>query len=100
MPIYDKPMIYYPLSTLLQAEINQILIISTPKDLPKFEELLGDGSQIGCRFEYKIQEKPRGLADAFIVGEKFIGNDSVAMILGDNIFYGAQIDKQLQKFIN
>src|SRR5258708_27736858 len=100
MPIYDKPMIYYPLATLLQAGINQILIISTPNDLPKFEELLGDGSQIGCEFSYEVQEKPRGLADAFIVGEKFIGKQKVAMILGDNIFYGAQMDKQLQKFVD
>ena len=97
MPIYDKPMIYYPLSTLLQAGIRKILIISTPKDLPKFKELLGDGSQIGCEFSYKVQEKPRGLADAFIVGEKFIGKDKVAMILGDNIFYGAQMNGQLEK---
>jgi glucose-1-phosphate thymidylyltransferase len=100
MPIYDKPMIYYPLSTLLQAGINEILIISTPKDLPKFEELLGDGSQIGCKFSYKVQETPRGLADAFIVGATFIGKDKVAMILGDNIFYGAQIDRQLQKLVD
>lgn len=100
MPIYDKPMVYYPLSTLLQAGIREILIITTPKDLSKFKELLGDGSQIGCKFSYKTQEKPRGLADAFIVGEKFIGGDKVAMILGDNIFYGAQIDKQLQEFTN
>ncbi len=98
MPVYDKPMIYYPLSTLLQAGIREILIISTPKDLGKFEELLGDGSQIGCKFSYKAQAKPRGLADAFILGEKFIGKDKVAMILGDNIFYGGQIDKQLEKF--
>jgi glucose-1-phosphate thymidylyltransferase len=98
MPIYDKPMIYYPLSTLLQAGINEILIISTPKDLPKFEELLGDGSQIGCQFSYKVQEKPRGLADAFIVGEDFIGKDKVAMILGDNIFYGAQMERRVGKF--
>ena len=96
MPIYDKPMIYYPLSILLQAGIREILIISTPRDLHKFKELLGDGTQIGCKFKYKAQEKPRGLADAFIVGEKFIGKDKVAMILGDNIFYGAQIDKQLE----
>ncbi len=100
MPIYDKPMIYYPLSTLLQAGINQILIISTPKDLPNFMNLLGDGSQIGCQFEFKIQEKPRGLADAFIVGAEFISKEKVAMILGDNIFYGTQIDKQLEKFVN
>lgn len=95
MPVYDKPMIYYPLSTLLQAGIREILIISTPKDLPKFEELLGDGSQIGCKFSYKIQEKPRGLADAFIVGEEFIGKDKVAMILGDNIFYGSNFEEHL-----
>src|SRR5258708_2547830 len=100
MPIYDKPMIYYPLSTLLQAGINQILIISTPKDLPNFMNLLGYGSQIGCQFEFKIQEKPRGLADAFIVGAEFISKEKVAMILGDNIFYGTQIDKQLEKFVN
>lgn len=98
MPIFDKPMIYYPLSTLLQAGITEILIISTPKDLPKFKELLGTGSQIGCKFSYKIQKKPVGLADAFIVGEKFIGKDKVAMILGDNIFYSGQLDRQLQKF--
>lgn len=100
MPIYDKPMVYYPLSTLLQAGIREILIISTPKDLPKFQELLGDGSQLGCTFSYKVQEKPKGLADAFIVGEKFIGKDKVAMILGDNIFYGSQLDEQLKKFID
>lgn len=97
MPIFDKPMIYYPLSTLLQAGIQEILIITTPADVSKFQELLGDGSQLGCSFSYKVQEKPRGLADAFIVGEKFIGGDSVAMILGDNIFYGSQIDEQLEK---
>lgn len=100
MPVYDKPMIYYPLSTLLQAGIREILIISTPNDLPKFKELLGDGSQIGCKFSYEIQEKPRGLADAFIIGEKFIGRSKVAMILGDNIFYGSQFDKQLEKLTN
>lgn len=100
MPVYDKPMIYYPLSTLLQAGIREILIISTPNDLPKFKELLGDGSQIGCKFSYEIQEKPRGLADAFIIGEKFIGKSKVAMILGDNIFYGSQFDKQLEKLTN
>lgn len=96
MPVYDKPMIYYPLSTLMLAGINEILIISTPKDLPQFEKLLGDGSRIGCKFSYAIQEQPRGLADAFIVGEKFIGGDNVAMILGDNIFYGTQMNKQLK----
>ena len=99
MPIYDKPMIYYPLSTLLSAGIQEILIISTPKDLPKFKELLGDGSQIGCKFSYKMQNKPRGLADAYIVGEEFIGDDKVAMILGDNIFYGSQIDGILPEYL-
>jgi glucose-1-phosphate thymidylyltransferase len=91
-------MVYYPLSTLMSAGIREILIISTPKDLPRFEELLGDGSQIGCRFEYKVQEKPRGLADAFIVGEEFIGQDKVAMILGDNLFYGSQMGEKLKKY--
>ncbi len=93
MPVYDKPMIYYPLSTLMLAGINEILIISTPNDLPNFEKLLGDGSRIGCKFSYAVQESPRGLADAFIVGEKFIGQDRVGMILGDNIFYGTQMTK-------
>jgi glucose-1-phosphate thymidylyltransferase len=100
MPIYDKPMIYYPLSTLMSAGIREILIISTPYDLPRFEQLLGTGEQIGCQFTYQAQEKPRGLADAYIVGAEFIGTDKVAMILGDNIFYGSQVDKQLQNFID
>ncbi len=98
MPIYDKPMIYYPLTTLISAGIRDILIISTPNDLPRFEQLLSDGSRIGCNFSYKVQAEPRGLADAYIVGEEFIGNDKVAMILGDNIFYGSQIDEQLQRY--
>jgi len=88
MPIYDKPMIYYPLSVLLMAGIRDVLIISTPQDLPNFEKLLGDGSNIGCRFTYKVQEIPNGLARAFVLGEEFIGDDSVSLILGDNIFYG------------
>jgi glucose-1-phosphate thymidylyltransferase len=98
IPIYDKPMIYYPLSTLINSGINEILIISTPNDLPRFEQLLGDGSQIGCKFTYKVQEEPRGLADAYIVGAEFIGSDKVAMILGDNIFYGSQMDEQLKGY--
>jgi glucose-1-phosphate thymidylyltransferase len=98
IPIYDKPMIYYPLSTLISAGIREILIISTPKDLPRFQDLLGDGSQIGCSFSYRAQEEPRGLADAYIVGAEFIGGDKVAMILGDNIFYGSQMDEQLKTY--
>lgn len=97
MPIYDKPMIYYPLTTLIGAGIRDILLISTPHDLPRFEQLLGDGSQIGCNFSYKVQEKPRGLADAFIVGADFIGQDSVAMVLGDNIFYGSDFEDKVRQ---
>lgn len=95
MPVYDKPMIYYPLSTLMLAGIREILIISTRRDIGVFEELLGDGSQLGMSFSYAIQETPRGLADAFIVGEQFIGNDNVALVLGDNIFYGQSFSKVL-----
>lgn len=96
IPIYDKPMIYYPLSTLMSAGIRDILIISTPQDLPRFEKLLGSGGQIGCSFTYKVQDSPRGLADAFIVGADFIGDEKVAMVLGDNIFYGSDLELKLQ----
>ena len=96
MPVYDKPMIYYPLSTLMLAGIREVLIISTPRDLPVFEELFGTGEQLGMKFEYAIQEEPRGLADAFIIGADFIGSDSVALVLGDNIFYGQSFSKVLK----
>jgi glucose-1-phosphate thymidylyltransferase len=98
VPLYDKPMVYYPLSTLINAGIREILIISTPQDTERFEQLLEDGSQIGCSFSYKVQDEPRGLAEAYIVGADFIGNDKAAMILGDNIFYGTQMDEQLKQY--
>ncbi len=100
MPIYDKPMIYYPLSVLMMAGINEILIISTPHDLPHFERLLGTGESIGCKFSYIVQEVPNGLAQAFVLGEKFIGNDKVALILGDNIFYGIGLGGALRQINN
>jgi len=97
MPVYDKPMIYYPLSTLMLAGIRDILIISTPRDLPSFRELLGDGKQLGMEFSYAVQEYPRGLADAFLIGESFIGSDRVALVLGDNIFYGQSFSRVLRE---
>ena len=97
MPIYDKPMIYYPLSVLMMAGINEVLIISTPHDMPMFRKLLGDGKNLGCVFQYEIQPKPEGLAQAFVIGEKFIGKDKVALVLGDNIFYGSRLGRQLQE---
>jgi glucose-1-phosphate thymidylyltransferase len=100
MPVYDKPMIYYPLSVLMMAGIREILIISTPHDLPHFQRLLGDGSRIGCRFEYTVQPSPDGLAQAFVLGESFIGNDDVALILGDNIFYGSHLNDTLKSCRN
>lgn len=100
MPVYDKPMIYYPLSTLMLAGINEILIISTPHDLPNFEKLLGDGSTLGCKFSYAVQAEPNGLAQAFVIGEEFIGKDKVALVLGDNIFHGDGMAKLLQNSAN
>lgn len=100
MPVYDKPMVYYPTSVLMSAGINEILIITTPHDNPSFKKLLGDGSQFGCRFEYAIQEIPNGLAQAFVIGEDFIGDDNVALILGDNIFYGTGLEQLLSEKTN
>jgi len=98
MPIYDKPMIYYPLSVLMQADIREVLIITTPEDNESFKRLLGDGAELGCSFTYAIQEKPNGLAQAFVIGEKFIGKEKVALILGDNIFYGTGFSELIRSF--
>lgn len=100
MPIYDKPMVYYPLSVLMLAGINEVLIITTPEDSTQFKKLLGDGNELGCKFEYAVQEKPNGLAQAFVIGANFIGNDKVALVLGDNIFHGAGFSKLVQSFSN
>jgi glucose-1-phosphate thymidylyltransferase len=100
MPIYDKPMIYYPLSILMLAGINEILIITTPEDSDQFKRLLGDGLELGCKFSYEVQAKPNGLAQAFIIGENFIGKDKVALVLGDNIFYGSGFSKLIQSYNN
>jgi glucose-1-phosphate thymidylyltransferase len=100
MPVYDKPMIYYPLSTLMLSGIREILIITTPEDNASFKRLLGDGTHLGCRFEYEVQKVPNGLAQAFVIGEKFIGDDKIALVLGDNIFHGTGLDKQLQTLTN